>query len=162
MRQEPIFIMFSEEKATFSALQNNGRVCAVFLICISSRQAASPARPSGQHALALSQAQDQEAGLEGQKAQPAKVKAGLCPCLCSPCRRGSSSLRGSTGVEVGPRPMMVTPQIIPSQPPATARWREAAAGQEPKKVQNQARGPSWQASVQLWFCAREVTALICL
>lgn len=99
---------------------------------------------------------------EGQKALPAKVKAGLCPYLCSPCRRGSSSLRGSTGVEVGPRPAMVTPQIIPGQPPATARWREVAAGQEPKKVQNQARGPSWEASVQLWFCAREITALICL
>lgn len=59
IKPEPIFITFSKEKAAFSALQNNVRVCNMFLICHINVQAASLDGSFRQDAFILTWAQPQ-------------------------------------------------------------------------------------------------------
>lgn len=111
----------------FSLLENNGSAYTMSLIPISNQEAVLPAGPSRQCALTPSWAQHWEAGpasCSSKRTQCTTSKGESCSLLtstapaCRPypqpsCFRGSSSSRGSTGVEVGHPPLMVTPQVIP-------------------------------------------------
>lgn len=134
IKPEPIFITFFKEKAAFSALQNNIRVCTVCLICNSNVQASWLDGSFRQGAFILSGAQHWEAdpascSSRGTKCTICKGKS------CSPptsqqllpgilLGRGNSSPRGSPGMEVQPWTLIIPAQVI----------HEVAAGQEPKKV----------------------------
>lgn len=134
MKEQPIFILFSKEKAAFSLLENNGRVCAVFLIGIVSRQAASPAQPSGQCGLTLSWVQHQEAGLAScssrgvkctaTKARP--VPAPAAPAQTPPAAGEAAPQGGAPGWRLDLGPLWGHPKLFPASPwplPDGGRWQ---------------------------------------
>lgn len=166
IKQEPIFILFSEERAAFSLLENNGSACtvssAIGRLCCQLDPWDSVLSP---HLGSSTGRQVQLLALpEGHNAQPAKVKADPCPSPqplpAALLLQGKLLLDGEHwGGGRTSAPDGNTPSYCPL---ATARWREVAAGQQHGRVQKQARRPSWEASVQLWFCTRKITELTCL
>lgn len=123
IKPEPIFIMFSKEKATFSALQNNVRVCTVFLICNSKVQAAFLDGLSTQSAFLLPWAQHWEAdpascSSRATKCTTSKGKSCLphtsAACAWNPPVQGEAPTQGK------PWTLIITLQVIPYQPPAAA------------------------------------------